>query len=264
MTGSLASKHIIVTGASSGIGRAAAVMLAARGAELLLVARDEAALGDVAGAIRAAGGRAEICRADVGKLEDTKAYVGRAQELWDGVIDGLFANAGMGGPVSSLWDYPLDGFDEVLAVNLKSLFWALQLVLPGMIERRAGSVVATGSLASERGLPMTSGYNVSKHAVLGLVRSAASEVARHGVRVNALIPGLIETRMLTEIAAAVSEGDVAAGLANFGRMSPQGRVGTAEEAAAIAAFLLSDEATYVNGQAIAADGGMLATITNSM
>ena len=79
MTGSLASKHIIVTGASSGIGRAAAVMLAARGAELLLVARDEAALGDVAGAIRAAGGRAEICRADVGKLEDTKAYVGRAQ-----------------------------------------------------------------------------------------------------------------------------------------------------------------------------------------
>jgi len=260
MPDDFAGKTIVVTGASSGIGRAAAIMLGARGAHVLLAARDGPALEAVAGTIRAGGGRADVQITDVGKREDTEALFARADALWDGVVDGVFANAGASGVVAPLWEYPLDAFEDVLSVNLRSVFWAMRLVMPGMVARGRGAFVATASLAAERGLPDTVGYNVSKHGVMGLVRTAAIEAAPHGVRVNAVIPGLIETRMLNNLADLFSGGDVPAAMTMLGKMAPQGRVGTPEEAAAAAVFLLSDAATYINGQAVAVDGGILAGI----
>lgn len=263
MTGGfdLDGKTIVITGASSGIGRASAGIMGGLGARLLLVARDGKALAEVADGIRAAGGSADWHAGDVAVRDTTLAAVDKAEALY-GPIDGLFANAGTSGVVSPLSDYPDEAFDTVFAVNLKSLFWGLKRVLPGMIERRSGAVVATGSLAGERGLPMTSAYNATKHAVIGLCRSAAAEVARHNVRVNVLNPGLIETRMLEGLAGELSGGDVQAGMEHLGHMAPMGRVGSAEEIGRVAAFMLSDAASYVTGQAWAVDGGILGTIAN--
>lgn len=255
----LSGKRIIITGASSGIGRAAAKIMAASGARVFLVARSEGALEEAAQEIKAKGGEAHWRKADVAKLDGTNAYVSAAREALGG-IDGLFANAGTSGPVAPVADYPLDGLEEVLSTNLRSAFHAMQLVLPEMIARRSGSIALTGSIASERGLPMTAGYNISKHAVLGLARSAASEVARHNVRVNCIVPGLIRTPMLEGIAASFAGGDVEEGLKALAKIPSQGRIGTPEEVGAVAAFLMSDAAAYVNGQSWAVDGGMLGTI----
>ncbi len=257
----LSGKRIIVTGASSGIGRAAAKIMTASDARVLLVARSEGALKEAVSEIAEKGGKAAYFKADVSSLAGTKAYVAKAQSLWGG-IDGLIANAGTSGPVAPVQDYPLDGFEEVLSTNLRSALYAMQLVLPEMIARGSGSIALTGSIASERGLPMTAGYNISKHAVLGLVRSAASEVARHNVRVNCIVPGLIRTPMLEGLAASLAGGDIEEGLKALAKIPAQGRIGTPEEVGAVAAFLMSDAAAYVNGQSWAVDGGMLGTIGN--
>lgn len=257
----LSGKRIVITGASSGIGRAAAMIMAASGARVFLVARSDGALKDAVSEIKAKGGEAYWRKADVAKLDDTKTYIAAAREML-GEIDGLFANAGTSGPVAPMQDYPLDGLEEVLSTNLRSAFYAMQLVLPEMIARRSGSIALTGSIASERGLPMTAGYNISKHAVLGLARSAASEVARHNVRVNCIVPGLIRTPMLEGLAASLAGGDVEEGLKVLAKIPSQGRIGAPEEVGAVAAFLMSDAAAYVNGQSWAVDGGMLGVIGN--
>lgn len=257
----LDGKVIVVTGASTGIGRAAARVMAGQGARVMLVARRQAILDEAVAEIAAAGGTAAAFAGDVGMRDQAVAAIDAAEARF-GAIDGLFANAGIGGAAAPFADYGDDDFDHVLAVNLKSLFWQMKRVLPAMVARGHGAILATGSLASERGLPMTCGYNASKHAVLGLVRSAAAEVAKAGVRVNCILPGLIETPMLTHLADEFTGGDRAAGMAQMARMVPQGRVGTPEELANVAAFLLSDAAAYVNGQAWAVDGGILGTISN--
>lgn len=254
----LDGKAIVVTGASSGIGRAAAKIMAGLGARVLLVARDGDALDAVAADIAAAGGTAHAFAADVGDKERCLAAFDEAERRL-GRIDGLFANAGMGGVQAPIADYGDEDFDRVMTVNLKSLFWSLKRVLPGMIARGSGAVVATGSLASERGFPLAIGYNASKHAVLGMVRSAAAEAAPHGVRVNCLVPGFIETRMMDEMVDKAFGGDREAARGAMGGMTPARRMGTSEECGHVAAFLMSDAAAYVNGQAWAVDGGMLAT-----
>lgn len=258
---SLAGKRIIVTGASSGIGAAAAEIMGSLGAKVLIAARSEDKLKQVADAVTKAGGEGRWFAADMAKEADIHALADKANALWGGV-DGVFANAGTGGAAAPFADFPLAAYDEVMNVNVRSMFILLQRVLPGMLKQQSGSIVCTGSIASERGLPMTSAYNMSKHAVLGLVRSVSSEVSRHNIRVNCLIPGLIRTPMLEGLAQHISGGDVETGLKGLAPMVPQGRIGTPAEAAWLAAFLLSDAAAYVNGQAWAADGGMLGTIAN--
>jgi NAD(P)-dependent dehydrogenase (short-subunit alcohol dehydrogenase family) len=254
----LENKVIIVTGASSGIGRAAAEIMARQGAKVLLVARDRKALDEVCDGIRGAGGTAEVCRGDVAVKEDTLAAVDKAEQAF-GPVDGFFANAGISGAMAPIPDYSDEAFDEILNVNLKSFFWAMKRVLPSMIARRTGSIVATGSLASERGFPVTAGYVATKHALLGLVRCAAAEVTRHNVRVNLVIPGMIETRLIENIADQFG-GDLPTALAALGKMAPMGRVGTSAEVGEVVAFLMSDAASYVSGQAWAIDGGILGTL----
>ncbi|GAA1105360.1 SDR family NAD(P)-dependent oxidoreductase [Pseudonocardia alni] len=251
----------VITGGAGGIGRATATLLASRGAEVLLVDRDEAGLTDAAEAIAAAGGTAHTTTADVSDEQSVRDYVDRARELFDGRIDVLFNNAGIEGPVADLVDYPTADFDAVIAVNLRGVFLGLKHVLPVMIAQGSGSVVNTGSVASVRGLAGAISYNAAKSAVLGMTRAAAAELGSVGVRVNAVLPGMIDTRMLRNLVTLIA-GDVEAGLATVAQTAPLGRNGRPTDVAETVAFLASDASSYVTGAAFPVDGGGLAVMTN--
>lgn len=243
-----AGKHVAITGASTGIGRATADRIIAAGGKVTLIARRAELLADACAEL---GPRAGWAAADVADKAQLLAALDKAVAS-HGPIDGLFLNAGIGGMFSPVEDYADDVFDAVMAVNLKGAFWAIQHVLPAMKARRAGAILVTGSLASERGLPMNAGYVASKHAVLGLSRAVANEAAEHGVRCNCIVPGLIETPMLDGLPPEAAQ--------QMAKAVPQGRTGSAEELAQVAAFLLSDAASHVTGQSWAVDGGMLGTM----
>src|SRR5262249_9514741 len=151
-----------------------------------------------------------------------------------GPVEGLFANAGTGGTFAPLGDYDDATFEQVIRTNLTSVFWAVKHVLPGMIERERGSIVVTGSLASERGMPHNAAYVAYKHGVLGLARAAAVESAPYNVRVNCVLPGLIETPMLMQLDPSLPAQEIRDRL---GRSVPMGRIGTADELAELVCFL---------------------------
>jgi NAD(P)-dependent dehydrogenase (short-subunit alcohol dehydrogenase family) len=245
--------HVLITGASTGIGLATAKLLGRRGAKVFLVARSAAKLIDAVDAIARAGGSAAHGAADVSDRNALLAVIGKAEDTF-GPVEGLFANAGTGGAFAPLGSYNEDTFEAVIRTNLCSVFWAIKRVLPGMIERGRGSIVVTGSLASERGMPNNAAYVASKHGVLGLARAAAVEAAPHNVRVNCVIPGLIETPMLMQLD---PNSTPEALRAMLGKGVPMGRIGTADELAELACFLLSERASHITAQSIAADGGIL-------
>ena len=248
-------RHVLVTGASTGIGLATATLLAHRGAKVFLVARSAAKLEEATSMISRAGGTAAFGAADVADRTALLAVIDEAERNF-GPVAGLFANAGTGGRFTPLAEYDGDTFDAVLRTNLTSVFWAIKRVLPGMTQRRCGSIVVTGSLASERGMPGNAAYVASKHAVLGLARAAAIEAALCNVRVNCVLPGLIETPMLMQLdpnAPPQALRDM------LGKGIPMGRIGTADELAELACFLLSDRASHITAQSIAVDGGILGT-----
>lgn len=243
-----AGRHIIVTGASSGIGLATAAMLVKRGAKVSMLARRADVLAAEVAKLgpNAAGFAADVSdRAALEKaLADAAAHFGPAY--------GLFANAGLAGNFAPAASYPGDLFEQVLRVNLTSVFWAIQFVLPAMIEAKAGSILVTGSMASKRGMAMNPAYVASKHGVLGLSRAIAVEMAPHNVRCNCIIPGFIETPAFELIP------DEQKGKIN-GRV-PQRRMGDADELAEVACFMLSPAASHVTAQNWAVDGGVLETL----
>ena len=256
----LDGKAIVVTGAGGGIGRAICVELASAGARgLLLVGRNQAMLDGTAEAARAAGADARAHVADVASPDDVRGYVAAAVSAFGG-IDVLVNNAGIEGVVADLVDYPEDEYERVMAINARGTFLGLKYVLPQMIEKRSGSVINIGSIASRRGLPGTSAYNASKHAMLGLSRAAASEVARHGVRVNCICVGVVDTRMLRSLAGQFGPDDPEGTLRAIERFTPSLRLGTPEEVAAVVRFLASDASSYVNGGNWEVDGAGLNTM----
>jgi NAD(P)-dependent dehydrogenase (short-subunit alcohol dehydrogenase family) len=248
-------RHVVVTGASTGIGLATARLLARGGARVHLLARSGDKLAQACETIAGEGGVAAHVAVDVAQRPSLLAALTEAEKKF-GSVEGLFANAGTGGRFAPLGAFDDDVFENVLRTNLTSVYWLIKQVLPGMIERKRGSILLTGSLASERGFANNVAYVVSKHGLLGLARAAASEAAPHGVRVNCLLPGLIETPMLMNLD---PQGATDSFRAALGRSVPLGHIGSAEEVAEVACFLLSDRASHLTAQAIAVDGGMLGT-----
>ena len=251
------SKVIVITGSAGGIGRAAAARFASEGARLVLVDLATAGLKASLAQVEQAGGEAIAVEADVTRLAEVERYAAVAVERFGG-IDGFFNNAGILGAVSPLVDYPEEAFDRVLAVNVKAVWLGLKVVGPAIMARGGGAIVNIASVAGLRGSPNLAGYVASKHAVVGLTRVAAREFIARGVRVNAVCPAPIETSMVAGLESGLDPDNPALIRARMSALIPMGRYGRPEEVAALVAFLMSAEASYVNGAAYTIDGGALA------
>jgi NAD(P)-dependent dehydrogenase (short-subunit alcohol dehydrogenase family) len=248
VTGLLTGKVLIVTGASRGIGVAAARLFAAQGASVVVAARDEEVLRSVAAEIAADDGDAYAIPTDVTDLAAVERLVATAVERY-GRLDGAFNNAGGGHQPAPLAELDLAEFERALDVNLRGVFNCLRAELPQL--GAGGAVVNMSSSAGLSGAPGMAAYSAAKHGVLGLTKTAALDYGPSGIRVNAICPGPILTEGGIGAAPAEIQQRVAEGL-------PLKRLGDANEVAELAAWLLSDAASFVTGAAIAIDGGKLA------
>jgi NAD(P)-dependent dehydrogenase (short-subunit alcohol dehydrogenase family) len=251
-------KVALITGAGNGIGRAAALLFAARGAEVVAVDLDAAAAERTVASIKQQGGTGFAQRADVTKSAEVQDYVKASLDAY-GRIDCFFNNAGIEGKVAPTAEYDEAVFDQVISVNVKGVFLGLRHVLPVLLKQKAGAVVNTASVAGLVATPGMSAYVASKHAVLGLTKAAAGEVARSGVRVNAVCPGPIDTRMIHSLETQLNPGDPGSVGDRYRASLPIGRYGTADEVANVVLFLCSDLAGNVTGAHYVIDGGRSAT-----
>lgn len=245
-------KTVLITGAASGIGRAIAFAAAGEGARLVLGDIQVDRLTDAASQLRAQGAAVYSTSCDVTDSGDVDELVARgSSEI--GAIDVAFANAGTLGAPGDVWAYPEDEFKRVLDINVTGTWRTLRAVLPGMIERRSGTVVATASAAGVIGPAGLPAYVASKHAVVGLVKSTAMNVAQYGIRVNTFCPHMVDTPMLDKVT------DEIPGLReSLNQQTPLGRVATAEEVARSALWLGSDDSSFVTGHPLLVDGGLVA------
>jgi len=251
-------KVALVTGGGNGIGRAACVGFAQGGAKVVVVDRDGTAAEATAGIVRQNGGEALAVTADVTKAQEVKAYVKAAIDKY-GRIDCFFNNAGIEGKVAPTADYDEAVFDAVIGVNVKGVFLGLRHVLPEMIRQGGGSIVNTASVAGLVGTPGMPAYVASKHAVIGLTKTAAGEVARQGIRVNAVCPGPVDTRMIHALEQQLAPDDPASITAKYQAALPTGRYSTVEEIANMVLFLCSDLASNTTGGQFVVDSGRTAT-----
>jgi len=259
-------KVALITGAGNGIGRATALGFASRGAKVVVVDRDQAAGEATAGILRQQGGEAQFVAADVTQSADVQNYVKLALEKY-GAIDCFYNNAGIEGSVAPTHQYDEDMFDRVMAVNVKGVFLGLRHVLPVMLKQGSGAVVNTASVAGLVASPDMPAYVASKHAVIGLTKTAAGEVARAGVRVNCVCPGPIDTRMIHSLESMLSSDDPGSVSTRYQSNIPIGRYGTAEEVANLVIFLSSSLASNITGAQYVVDGGRTATggaVTNNL
>ena len=252
------NKVAVITGGANGIGRATALAFAQAGAKLVLVDRDAAAGEAALGTIRQRGGEARFVSADVTRAADVQRYVAASLEAY-GRIDCFFNNAGIEGKVAPIVDCDEAMFDAVIGVNVKGVFLGLRHVLPVMLRQKAGAVVNTASVAGLVATPGMPAYVASKHAVIGLTKTAAGEVARQGVRVNAVCPGPVDTRMIHSLESQLDPGNPQSVSQRYQNAIPTGRYGQPEEIASVVLFLCSDLAANVTGAQWVVDGGRTAT-----
>lgn len=245
-------KTVLVTGGASGIGAAAANRLAKRGANVLVVDRSPD-VESVADAIRSSGGSALAVMADVSDEQAVEAMVARATEVF-GRLDGAFNNAGVEQCGIPLVDLSLEQWSRAIRVDLTGVFLCLKHEIRAMIRTGGGAIVNTASALGMVALPAAAEYVAAKHGVIGLTRSAAVEYGRSGIRVNAVLPGVINTPMIGRLDQDPSSEFVA----RLQQAHPIGRIGEPGEIADAAIWLLSGAASFVTGAAISVDGGYLA------
>jgi len=246
--GQFDGKVAIVTGGNAGIGRATAIAFAREGAKVVVSGRREKEGQEVVDEIKALGGEAIFVTTDVAKEEDVKAMVDKTVETY-GRLDFAFNNAGVEQPITPLQEQTEETFDKVMNINAKGVWFSLKYEIPAMLKNGGGAIVNNSSVAGVIGMAGVPIYVASKHAVVGLTKSIALEFAKHNVRINAVNPAAIETRMYEDFATdpAIKEFLINA--------HPIGRIGQPEEVANTVVFLCSDKASFITGQALSIDGG---------
>lgn len=252
MSSSLAGRTVLVTGAASGIGRAIALAAGRAGAKLIVGDIAAAGLADTVALLAEVGAPAVSARCDVRRQADLDALFATGAATF-GAPQVVFANAGILGAPVEVWECPEAAFAQVIDINLMGAFRTIKAALPAMLARGSGVVVATASVAGLIGAPGLAAYVASKHAVVGLVKSTALNVAAQGIRVNALCPGMVDTAMLDALASdqpGLREALMA--------MNPMKRIASPEDIAGAALWLASDQAGFVTGHCLAVDGGFIA------
>lgn len=249
----LQDKVCVVTGAAGSIGLSSAQAFLREGARVLLVDRNQAALEAALRQLQAPPDQAAGITANVADAGDTRKYVDHAVQLWGGV-DVLFANAGVNGLIAPIADYPEEDFDHVMAVNVRGCFLACKYAMPVM--KAGGSIIITSSVVGVTADQGICAYATSKHAVIGLMRVAAKEGARQGVRVNVVAPGPIDNEFQADIERRLSGVVGQDATKMLDGMIPLGRHGRASEIANLALFLASGDSSFTTGSVLMADGGM--------
>ena len=242
-------KVAIVTGAGSGIGKAIAILYASEGAKVVVSDIDEKSGNETLDAIRLNGGDAIFVKADTSIPDEHKKLVEQAVQKFGGLHIAV-NNAGIGGPLNTVGEYPIDGWDKVIAINLSGVFYGMHYQIPAMIRSGGGSIVNMASILGKVGTKGSPAYVAAKHGVIGVTEAAALEYADKGIRINSIGPGYILTPLLDVL------DDSTMNLLKG--MHPMGRLGKPEEVAELALWLNSDKASFVTGSYYNIDGGYLA------
>ena len=251
----LEGKVAVITGGAGGIGKATGKLFVNEGADVLLVDVDEEALKSACDGI--GSNKVSYCVADVTNSSDNQKMINLAEERYGGV-DVLLANAGVEGDVSSIVDYDERRFEQVMAVNVKGPFLGLKAAIPAISKRGGGSIIITSSVAGVSGVANVAPYVTSKHAVIGMMKSAALECAPLNIRVNTVNPSPVETRMMRSLEEGFSPGEAETAREGMRANIPLGRYAEAEDIAKIMLFLASDDSDFVTGSVYMADGGSTA------
>jgi NAD(P)-dependent dehydrogenase (short-subunit alcohol dehydrogenase family) len=249
----LQDKVALVTGGTTGIGRATAIAFGAAGAKVVFSGRRDAEGEKTAKLIRATGAECLYVRSDASKEEEIEALVQKTVDTY-GRLDCAFNNAAIESPTKPLHEQPIEEFDKLMAINVRGLFLCMKYEIQQMLSQGSGAIVNNSSVAGLIGYSGASPYITSKHAVMGLTKSAALDYAKQGIRINAVNPGAIATEGL---ARSLEQMGITAD--NMASMMPMGRIAQPEEIAQAVIFLCSDAASYITGQPLAIDGGLTAT-----
>jgi NAD(P)-dependent dehydrogenase (short-subunit alcohol dehydrogenase family) len=246
----LENKSAVVTGGGSGIGRAVAVLYAKEGASVVVSDINEEGGQETVSLIRAEGGKAVFVKADVSKPDDNRLLTEEAVRHYGG-LDISCNNAGIGGPLAATGEYPIEGWDKVISINLSGVFYGMRYQIPAMLKSGGGTIVNMTSILGTVGIRNSAAYVAAKHGIVGLTKSAALEYAGRNIRINSVGPGFIKTPLITDTLSP-------AALDGITVLHPIGRLGTPEEVAELVLWLSSSKSSFVTGSYYVIDGGYTA------